>query len=48
MKKNLLSLIVTAAVCASVMLAVMGIYRLIAEPVFKAPPESALAFISIL
>ena len=48
MKKNILSLIVTAAVCASVMLAVIGIYRLIAEPVFNAPSEPAFAFISIL
>ena len=48
MKKNILSIIITAAVCASVMLAVTGIYRLIAAPILRAADEPAFATISIL
>ncbi len=39
MKKNIISLVLTTVVCASIMLAVMGIYRFFAEPILKKPEE---------
>jgi len=40
MKKNILSLFLTTVICASIMLAVMGLYRLFAEPILKKPEET--------
>ncbi len=39
MKKNIISLVLTTIICASIMLAVMGIYRFFAEPILKKPEE---------
>ena len=44
MKKNILSLFLTTVICAAIMLAVMGLYRLFAKPILKKReelPESA-------
>ena len=48
MKKNILSLVITTVICASVMLAVIGLYRLLAAPILKAPDPPKQAIINIL
>ena len=37
MNKNTLTLVLTTVICASVMLAVVGIYRFFAKPILKKP-----------